>query len=61
MLGLITNLTKAAVGVVTLPLPIVADVFTMAGAMTERKNPYTYDQCADIMDNLKDAVDPDKD
>lgn len=50
------NLAKAALGVVTTPVPVVADIITLGGALTEREVPYTYEQFATIMDNVQKAV-----
>ncbi len=61
MFGMLKSLTKAAVGVVTLPVDVVADVFTAGGAMTDKDAPYTVGKAGQIMRNLSDAVDPDKD
>lgn len=53
MLG---NLLKAAVGVVTLPIDVAADVITMGGALTDKQQPYTADKASDIMRNLTKAT-----
>jgi hypothetical protein len=59
MFGILGSLTKAAVGVVTLPLDVVADVVTLGGAMTDRPVPYTAEKVSGIMENIADAVNPD--
>lgn len=56
MFDLLTNLTKAAVGVVTAPVAVVADIVTMGGAINERKNTYTGDQCRSIVEALERAI-----
>jgi hypothetical protein len=53
-----SNLLKAAVGIVTTPVTLVADVITLGGALTDKEVPYTYSQCETIIDNLVKAVDP---
>lgn len=61
MFGMLKSLTKAVVGVATLPIDLAADVITMGGAMTDRDQPYTMDKAGQIMRNLENAVDPSKD
>ena len=58
MFGLIESLAKAAVGVVTLPVAVVADVITLGGALTEKDEPYTASAASDIVKNLSDATKP---
>jgi hypothetical protein len=53
------NLLKAAVGVVKLPVDVVADVVTMGGALNDKPQPYTAEGLSDIIRNLEKAVDPD--
>jgi len=55
MFELLESLTKAAVGVVTVPVGIVADVVTLGGVLNDRES-YTKEAVSDVMDNLKDAV-----
>jgi hypothetical protein len=55
------SLLKATVAVVTTPVDVVADVVTMGGAMTDQDKPYTAQKLEKVMENLSDAVDPDKD
>ena len=52
------SLLKAAVGVVTLPVQVVADVVTLGGALTDKEKPYTAESVEDIMDNLKNSTKP---
>ena len=59
MFGLIESLAKAAVGVVTLPVAVVADVITLGGALTDKDEPYTASAASDIVKNLSDATKPD--
>lgn len=58
MFGILENLTKAELGVVTTPVAIVADVITMGGAMTDQDKPYTAKALEDVYDNLKNATTP---
>ena len=60
MFGFIEGLAKAAVGVVALPVQVVADVVTLGGALTDKDEPYTAKGVSDVMQNLQDAVTPDK-
>ncbi len=58
MFGMFESLTKAAVGIVTMPIAVVADVVTLGGALTDQKTPYSAQQAEKILDNLDDAIDP---
>lgn len=53
------SLLKAAAAVVTVPVSLAADVVTMGGAMTDKERPYTADALSDLIQNLKDATEPD--
>jgi hypothetical protein len=57
MLG---SLLKAAVGVVTLPVDLVADVLTVGGVTTDKPRTYTGDKCRKIMRNLAEATAPER-
>ena len=59
MFGLIESLAKAAVGVVTLPVAVVADVITLGGSLTDKDQPYTASTASDIVKNLANAAKPD--
>jgi hypothetical protein len=50
------SLLKAVVGVVTLPVDIVADAITLGGSLNDKPETYTGKKCADIMDNIADAT-----
>lgn len=58
MFGMIESLAKAAVGVVTVPVAVVADAVTLGGALTDKDQPYTADAVGDVVQNLKDAAAP---
>lgn len=58
MFGLIEGLTKAALGVVTVPVAAIADFVTLGGSLTDKDRPYTADALADVLDNLKSATEP---
>jgi hypothetical protein len=58
MFGMLESLTKAALGVVTVPVAVVADVVTLGGLLTDRDEPYTAEAVGDVVDNLKDAAQP---
>lgn len=51
-----TKLGRAVLGVVTLPVDIVADVITLGGSLTDRDVPYTARKAKQIMKNLDDAT-----
>jgi predicted benzoate:H+ symporter BenE len=59
MFGILESLTKAALGVVTIPVAAVADVVTMGGALTDKDEPYTASAVSDVVKNLTDAAKPD--
>ncbi len=57
MFGLISGLTKAVVGVVVeTPIAIAADVVTMGGALTDKKEPYTATAVKKVAKNVDDAT-----
>ena len=58
MLGILESLTKAAIGVVTVPVAAVADVVTLGGALTDQDKPYTAQAVSDVVQNLEDAAKP---
>lgn len=57
MFNILKGITKAAVGVVTLPVDIAADIVTMGGAVNDKRNPYTVEKVKKIMGHLDDATD----
>lgn len=58
MFDILESLTKAAVGVITVPVAVVADVVTLGGALTDKDKPYTAEAVSDVVQNLKDASKP---
>lgn len=58
MFGMLESLAKAAVGVVVTPVAVVADVVTLGGTLTDKREPYTAKAVSDIVKNLSDATDP---
>ncbi len=50
------SLLKAAVGVVTLPLDVAADVVTLGGSLTDKREPYTAKKVSDVMRHVKEAT-----
>ena len=60
MFGFIESLAKAATAVVTVPVGVVADVVTLGGALTDKEKPYTAEAVSDLVQNLKNAADPQK-
>lgn len=55
------NLLKAVVGVATLPVDIAVDVVKMpVDAYDGKVFPNTVKKASNVMDNLHDAVDPNK-
>lgn len=62
MFGMLGSLTKAVVGVVVeTPIALAADVITLGGACTDKKEPYTATALKRVMENVEKAADPDKD
>ena len=60
MFGFIGSLAKAVVGVVVeTPIALVADVVTLGGSLTDRREPYTASALSDVMSNLENATKPD--
>jgi hypothetical protein len=61
MFKIMKSLTKAAVGAtIVTPVSIAADIVTLGGVITNRNKPYTSEAISDIMDNLKDASNPEE-
>lgn len=61
MFGMLTSLTKAVVGaVVETPIAIAADVITLGGSLTDKREPYTATALKTVADNVRDATTPDK-
>ena len=58
MFEIFESLTKAVIGVVTIPISVAADVVTLGGACTDKDKPYTADTVSDIVEKLKDATKP---
>jgi hypothetical protein len=54
MFGMLSNLTKAVVGVVIeTPVAVVADVVTLGGSLTDKDKPYTAEAVAKVVNNLQ--------
>ena len=56
MFDIFTNLAKAAVGVITAPVAIAADVVTLGGSLNDRPRTYTEDQATAVLKALAKAV-----
>ncbi len=57
MFGILGNLTKAVLGVVVeTPIALAADVLTLGGAITEKREPYTATALKSVMKNVENAV-----
>ncbi len=57
MFGILTNLTKAVVGVVIeTPLAVVADVVTLGGSITDKDKPYTATAVSNVLKNVEKAT-----
>ena len=59
MFGFLEDIAKAAIGVVTVPVAVVADVVTLCGSLTDKDEPYTATAISDVVQNLKNATKPD--
>jgi hypothetical protein len=55
------DLLKATVGIITSPIDIVADIVTLGGTTTDKPESYTATKAKQVMKNLENATDPDKD
>jgi hypothetical protein len=54
MFDMLSNLTKAVVGVVVeTPVAVVADVVTLGGSLTDKDKPYTAEAVSKIVNNLQ--------
>lgn len=51
------SLTKAAIGLATLPVDVAADVITLGGTLSDSPVSYTVKKARKVMENLDDAVD----
>ena len=61
MLDVLSSLTKAAVGaVVQTPIAIVADIATLGGALVDKEQPFTATAVGNVVNNLENAVKPNK-
>lgn len=56
MFEIFENLTKAAIGVVKLPIDLVADTLTLGGHLTDKDKPYTITELDNILTNLEKAT-----
>ena len=57
MFGMLSDLAKAAVGVVIeTPIAVVADVVTMGGALTDKDQSYTTTALEKVMENVENAT-----
>lgn len=52
------SLFKAAVGVIVLPVKVVADVATLGGVLSDRDKTYTGQGLSDVFKNLDNATKP---
>lgn len=51
------NLLKAVVGaVIETPIAVVADVVTLGGTLTDRKEAYTSEAVSKVVDNVQKAT-----
>jgi hypothetical protein len=58
MFGMLESLTKSVINVVTTPVAVVADVVTLGGTLTDRRESYTEESLRKAKENFDDAVDP---
>ena len=59
MFDIFQSLTKAGVGLVAVPVALVADVVTLGGALTDKEQPYTADAVSDAVKNIQNVARPD--
>ena len=60
MFKMLENITKAAVGVATLPVDIVADTVTLGGTLNDKQETYTGKKLDNVMTSLEKACDPEE-
>lgn len=58
MFGILEDITKAAVGVVKLPIAVAADVLTLGGVVIDCNKSYTEEELETIASNLKNVTKP---
>jgi hypothetical protein len=59
MFGILGDLTKAVVGVVVeTPVALAADLATLGGSITDKKEPYTATALKTVYKNLENATKP---
>lgn len=59
-MGFLKSLTKAVVAVASTPASVVADVATLGGVLTDRREPYTSETLRKAKANLDDAIEPER-
>lgn len=60
MFGILGSLAKAVVGVVVeTPVSVVADIVTLGGSLTDKREPYTATAIKRVVENIEDATNPD--
>lgn len=58
-MNMFSGLLKAALGVVSIPVALVADAVTLGGSLTDRNTPYTASAVSDVVTNIENATKPD--
>lgn len=59
MFDTLGSLVKATVGVVVAtPVAVVADMVTLGGALTDKREPYTAKALSDVVANVANATKP---
>ena len=58
MFDVFTSALKAAAVVVDVPVSFAADVATMGGALTDKKDSYTSEALGRFVENVKDMTEP---
>jgi len=57
MFNLLGNLTKAVVGVVVeTPIALAADMITLGGSITDKREPYTSTTLKNVMKNVEKST-----
>ena len=56
----IGGVARAAVGVAITPVAAIADIATVGGLATNKREPYTVTAVKGVLDNLEDAVKPER-
>ena len=58
MFGMLTDLTKAVIGLAVTPVAVVIDVVTLGGELTDHKGSYTGANLEEVAKNFNKVTNP---